>query len=100
MASGEPATSSVIASQKQLPTCDISLPVLAFTQRVALVAQQGDRGGVGDGRRTAIDGDGAAVHENLSSRVAACHGHVIAGVAELRQQLGGTRKGSLDRHGL
>jgi hypothetical protein len=50
---------------------------------VAALAEYLDQRGVGDGRGTPLDGDGAAVHENLPSRVTAGRNGVVGAVAEL-----------------
>ena len=49
---------------------------------VAALAENLDQRGVGDGRGAPVDGDGAAVHENLPSRVAADRDGVIGVVVE------------------
>ena len=65
---------------------------------VAALAEHLDQGGVGDGRLAALDGDGAAVDENVSGRVAADTDEVIGIVAEHGQQAGARGKASLDSH--
>ena len=53
---------------------------IGFVERncvVAAVTEYLDRRGIGDAGLTAVDGHGAAVHENLSSRIAARHDGVI-----------------------
>ena len=50
---------------------------------VAALAEHLDQRGVGDRRGAALDGDGAAVDENLPGRVAAGRDGVVGAVAEL-----------------
>ena len=68
---------------------------LALVERdrvVAALAEHLDQRGVGDRRRAARDGYGAAVDENLSGRVAADRDGVVDVVAEHRQQAGAREK--------
>ena len=58
---------------------------VGFVERdrvVAALAEHLDRGGVGDGRLAAVDGDGTAVDENLTRRVAADRDGVVELVVE------------------
>src|SRR5262249_49833414 len=66
---------------------------------VAALAEHLNRGGVGDRRRAARDGDVAAVDENLTGRVAADRDRVIEAVAKYRQQAGAWGKASFNGHG-
>ena len=75
---------------------------VGFVERdrvVAALAEHLDQRGVGDSRRAAVDGDGAAVDENISGCVAADRDGVVDVVAEHREQAGARGKAGLDSHG-
>ena len=62
---------------------------VGFVERDGVVAAQAehlDQAGIGDRRRAAQDGHGAAVDENVAGRVAAGRDRVVEVVAERRQQ--------------
>ena len=59
---------------------------------VAGLAEDLNQGGVGDGRRAALDRDRAAVDQNFAGRVAARDDVVVEGVAEHRENAGGGGK--------
>ena len=67
---------------------------------VAVPAEHIDFGGVDERRLAAIDGYGAVVHQNLTSRVAAGRDGVAEVVSGLRQYAGSGVKARLDSHGL
>src|SRR5260370_10983837 len=70
----------VADSAEQLGGGQRAVRLVERNRIVAALAEHLDRGRVGDGGLTAIDGHGAAVHKKLSSRVTTSHDGVIDAV--------------------
>jgi hypothetical protein len=78
--------SSSVASAKKTPT----------VSGVAALAEHRDQAGVGDGRRPAHDGDGAAVDQDRAGRIAAGDDRIVGSVAKYGE--GVRSKGGGDSH--
>jgi hypothetical protein len=98
---GAPGHDIVTVAAEQVGVGQRTIGFVERDRVVALEAKHLHRRGIGDRRRTALDGNGAAVDQNVTGRVAAGRDRVVEIVSGRRQHAGTRDKsgGNSHRHG-